>query len=136
MAMIMCLLRTKSSGLYRHWEDLGLHIVGLKRRRSTFGSPSLPSTPRRVPSGHKTKSSVLYLHSPTVRPMYIVRQSGYPLIQDSLNAFGIDAPPLLTWCPNLDHLLCSSAKLTHAMKKHFVGERERTEAIKTSCLGE
>ena len=48
------------------------------------------------------------------------------------DAFGIDAPPLLTWCPNLDHLLCSGAKLTHAMKKHLHGrERERTEAIKT-----
>ena len=30
-------------------------------------SPSLPSTPRKVPSGHGTKSSVLYLHSPGVR---------------------------------------------------------------------
>ena len=40
------------------------------------------------------------------------------------DAFGIDAPPLLTWCPNLDHLLCSGAKLTHAMKKHCMGERE------------
>ena len=30
--------------------------------------PSLPSTPRRLPSGHGTKSSILYLHSPTVRP--------------------------------------------------------------------
>src|SRR3954468_20933556 len=46
--------------------------------------PSLPSTPRRVPSGHGTKSSILYLHSPTVRPKDIVRLSGYPLIQDSL----------------------------------------------------
>ena len=26
--------------------------------------PSLPSTQRRVPSGHGTKSSILYLHSP------------------------------------------------------------------------
>ena len=40
------------------------------------------------------------------------------------DAFGIDAPPLLTWCPNLDHLLCSGAKLTHAMKKHYMGEIE------------
>src|SRR3954466_14602280 len=46
--------------------------------------PSLPSTPRRVPSGHGTKSSILYLHSPTVRPKDIVRLSGDPLIQDSL----------------------------------------------------
>ena len=42
--------------------------------------PSLPSTPSRVPSGHMTKSSILYLHSPTVRPKDIVRLSGDPLI--------------------------------------------------------
>ena len=39
----------------------------------------------RVLSGHGTKSSILYLHSPTVRPKYIVRQSEDPLIQDSLS---------------------------------------------------
>ena len=82
--MIVVLLRTKPSGLYRHRRGLGLHRVGLQRRRSTSESPSLPSTPRRVPPGHGTKSSILYLHSPTVRSKYIVRLSGYPLIQDSL----------------------------------------------------
>ena len=46
--------------------------------------PSLPSTQRRVPPGHGTKSSILYLHSPTVRPKDIVRLSEDPLIQDSL----------------------------------------------------
>ena len=51
-----------------------LHIV----------SPSLPSTPRKVLSGHRMKSSILYLHSPGVRPKFIVRPSGHPLIQDSL----------------------------------------------------
>ena len=56
-----------------------LHIV----------SPSLPSTPRNVPSGHGTKSSILYLHSPTVRPKDIVRLSGDHLIQDSLNMYAI-----------------------------------------------
>ena len=40
---------------------------------------------RRVPSGHGTKSSILYLHSPTVRLKYIVRLSEHPLIQDSLS---------------------------------------------------
>ena len=40
--------------------------------------------PRKVPSGHGTKSSILYLHSPGVRPKVIVRPSGHPLIQDSL----------------------------------------------------
>ena len=33
-------------------------------------TPSLPSTPRRVPSGHGREPSVLYLHSPSVRPTY------------------------------------------------------------------
>ena len=33
----------------------------------------------------------MYLHSPTVRPKYIVRLSGYPLIQDSLTR--IPLPP-------------------------------------------
>ena len=36
------------------------------------------------PSGHRSKSSILYLHSPTVRPKDTVRLSGDPLIQDSL----------------------------------------------------
>ena len=44
----------------------------------------MPSMPRKVPSGHGTKSSILYLHSLGVRPMVIVRLSGHPLIQDSL----------------------------------------------------
>ena len=43
-------------------------------------SPSLPSTPRKVPSGHGTKYSILYLHSLGVRPMMIVRLSGHPLV--------------------------------------------------------
>ena len=46
--------------------------------------PSLPSMQRRVPPGHRTESSILYLHSPIVRPKYIVRLSRDPLIQDSL----------------------------------------------------
>ena len=37
MAMAMNLpLRTKSSGLYRHREDLGLHKVGYKGKESTY----------------------------------------------------------------------------------------------------
>ena len=47
-------------------------------------SLSLPSTPRKVPSGHGAESSILYLCSPGVRPKVIVRPSGHPLIQDSL----------------------------------------------------
>ena len=48
-------------------------------------SPSLPSTPRKVPSERGIKSSILYLHSLGVQPKVIVRPSGHPLIQDSLN---------------------------------------------------
>ena len=43
---------------------------------------------RRVPPGHGTESSILYLHSPTVRPNDVVRLSGDPLIQDSLSGQG------------------------------------------------
>ena len=46
----------------------------------------MPSTPRKVPSGHGTKSSIFYLHSPGVRPTMIVRLSGHPLVRDSLSS--------------------------------------------------
>ena len=48
--------------------------------------PSLPSTPRKVPFGHEPESSILYLRSLGVRRIMIVRPSGHPLVQDSLNA--------------------------------------------------
>ena len=67
--MSICPLRTKSSGLYRHREDLGLHKVGYKERNLHIRSPSLPSTPKRVPSGHECSIRSSYLHSPSVRPM-------------------------------------------------------------------
>ena len=58
--------------------------------------------PRKVPSGHGTKSSILYLHSPTVRPKDIFRLSGDPLIQDSLSInftrFSIGSRS--NWSPN------------------------------------
>ena len=47
-------------------------------------SPSLPSTPRKVLSGHGMKSSILYLHSPGVRPKVIVRPSGHPLSEEEV----------------------------------------------------
>ena len=47
--------------------------------------PSLPSTQKKVPPGHGTKSWILYLHSLGVQAMMIVRLSGHPLVQDSLN---------------------------------------------------
>ena len=40
--------------------------------------PSLPSTQRRVPPEHGTKSSILYLYSPIVRHKHIVRLSEDP----------------------------------------------------------
>ena len=55
-------LRTKSSGLYRHREDLGLHRVGYKERNLHIRSPSLPSTPRRVPSGHGCSLRIFTAH--------------------------------------------------------------------------
>ena len=87
--LLMCILSygLKPSGLYRHRRGLGLHKVGYNGRRSWISaSPSLPSTPRKVPSGHETKSSILYLHSLGVRPMMIVRLSRHPLVQDSLSS--------------------------------------------------
>ena len=61
------------------WEEIYISI-----------SPSLPSTPRNVPSRYETKSLILYLHSPGVRPKVIVRSSGRPQIQDSLSRQGGD----------------------------------------------
>ena len=69
MVMVMSVLRTKSSGLYRHREDLGLHKVGYKERNLHIWSPSLLSMPSRVPSGHECILWSSYLHSPSVRPM-------------------------------------------------------------------
>ena len=69
MAMVMCILRTKSSSLYRHREDLGLHKVGYKERNLHIRPPSLPSTPRGVPSGHGCSLRPSHLHNPSVRPV-------------------------------------------------------------------
>ena len=78
MIMIVLSLRTKPSGLYRQRRRLGLHRVGYKEGDLTSESPRFSSTQRRVPSGHGMKSSILYLHSPTIRPKYIVRLSDTP----------------------------------------------------------
>ena len=63
-------LWTKPSGLYRHRRGPGLYKVGYRERNLHIGMPSLPSTPRKVPSGHRWESSVLHLHCPSVRPTY------------------------------------------------------------------
>ena len=83
--MIVVVLRTKPSGLYRHQRRIGLRGV-TEKEIYISELPSLPSTQRRVPYGHMTKSSILYLHSPRLRPKYIVRLSEDPLIQDSLSS--------------------------------------------------
>ena len=87
--------RTKSSGLYRHRDDLGLHKVSYKERNLHIRSPSLLSTQRRVPSGHGKKSSVFYLHSPSVRPMLHSPDSRGPLIRDSLSSLVTQCVPML-----------------------------------------
>ena len=84
--MIVLVLWTKPSSLYRQRRGLGLHRVGYREGDLTSELPSLPSTQRRVPSEHGTKSWVLYLHSPTVRLKYIIRLSEDPLIEDSLSS--------------------------------------------------
>ena len=76
---MIILVRTKPSGLYRHRRRLGLYKVGYRERNLHIWMPSLPSTPRRVPSGHRRESLVLYLHSPLVRPMSPMPDAQGPL---------------------------------------------------------
>ena len=84
--MIVVALQTKPSGLYRHRRGLGLHRVGY--REGDLHPNHQAFLPRKGEShpdtGRSIQSCILYLHSPTVRPKYIVRLSGYPLIQESL----------------------------------------------------
>ena len=99
MIMIVVVLRTKPSGLYRHRRGLGLHKVGYRERNLHIRISKLPSTQRRVTSRHGKKSSILYLHSPTVRLKYIVRLFEDPLIQDSLSGSTVSASPRWTRKP-------------------------------------
>src|SRR3989337_2998263 len=70
MNMVMCpSIRTTLSGLYRHRRDLELHGVGYIRKNLHSWLPSLPSTPRRVQSGHGYSLRPSCLHSPPVRPI-------------------------------------------------------------------
>ena len=90
----------------------------------------MPSTQRRVPSGHETKSSILYLHSPTVRPKYIVRLSEDPLIQDSLTG----PSPMWSYKPEdpatvLDFYHTSHAKLWKVLFKPQKGWPAKEEDI-------
>ena len=86
MVMVMSLsLRTKSSGLYRHREDLGLHKVGYKEMIYIFSRQAC--LPRQGES-HPDTGRVFGLH------VFIAQQSGPyitgrtpedPLVQDSLS---------------------------------------------------
>ena len=90
-------LWTKPSGLYRHRRGLGLYKVGYRERNLHIWSPSLPSTPGRVPSGHGRESSVLYLYRPSVQPTYHSPDARGPLSP------GLPQQPLnqtsMTWWP-------------------------------------
>ena len=80
MIMIVVVLRTKASGLYRHRRGLGLHRVGYKGGDLHIRIAKLAFHAKEI----YTESSILYLHSLAVRPKDIVRLSEDPLIQDSL----------------------------------------------------
>ena len=88
--------RTKPSGLYRHWRGLGLHRVGYRKGNLHIRSPKLASHAKERPTRTRDISGFpsLYLHSPIVRPTYIVRLSEDPLIQGSLTLLHDDMPIL------------------------------------------
>src|SRR5215216_2482142 len=78
-------LRTNLSSLYRYRRDLGLYRVGYRGRKLQIRMPILPSTQRRVPSGHEGWPSILYLHGPSVWPILVDPDTEDPVIQDSLS---------------------------------------------------
>ena len=82
--MIVVVLRTKPSGLYRHRRWLGLHRVGYREGDLHIRIARLVFHAKESPTRRRDEVFNLYLHSPTVRPNYIVRLSEDPLIQDSL----------------------------------------------------
>ena len=86
MIMIVVILRTKPSGLYRHRRGLGLHRGGYKGGDLHIRIAKLAFHAKESPTRNRTMSSILYLHSPTVRPKYIVWLSEHPLIQGSLSS--------------------------------------------------
>ena len=76
----MLVLWTKPSGLYRYRRGARVTQSRLQRRKSTYPNFQACLPRKGVPPGHGTKSSILYLHSPTVRHKHIVRLSEDPLI--------------------------------------------------------
>ena len=74
--MIVVVLQTKPSGLYRHWRGLGLHRVGYKGGDLHIRIAKLAFHAKESPIRTRDEISILHLHSPTVRPKDIVRLSG------------------------------------------------------------
>ena len=66
MAMVMNIspLRTKSSSLYRHQEDLGLHKVGYKGKESTYLLAKLAFHAKESPIRTRVQSSVFVSSQP------------------------------------------------------------------------
>ena len=83
MLIMIVSLRTKSSGLYRH-RGVGFTQSQLQRRKSNIRIAKLVFHAKESPLRTRDEVLCLYLHGSIVRPKYIVRLSGYPLIQDSL----------------------------------------------------
>ena len=85
MVMIVVVLRTKPSGLYRHQRGLGLHRIGYIEMNLHILTAKIAFHAKESPL--RTRDEVFYLvfHSPTDRHTHIVRLSEDPLIQDSLN---------------------------------------------------
>ena len=74
--MSICPFRTKSSGLYRHREDLGLHKVGYKGKESTYSVAKLAFHAKE--STIRTRERVFSLvSSQPISPAH-VQQAGRP----------------------------------------------------------
>ena len=79
---------TKPSGLYRHRRWLGLHKVGYRERNLHIHISKLAfhKGESHPDTGRSLLSCVFIVQQ--FRPQYIVRLSGYPLIQESLTYGG------------------------------------------------
>ena len=86
IVIVIDLLRTNLSGLYRHRRGLGFTWSRLQGRKHNIRIAKLAFHAKESPTGHGPKSWVLYLHASIVRTMQTVWLSGYPLIQDTLSS--------------------------------------------------
>ena len=85
IVIVIGLLRTILSGLYRHRRVLEFTWSRLQGRNHNIQIAKLVFHAKESPTRTRDEASILYLHSPTVRPKDIVRLSEDPLIQDSLS---------------------------------------------------